>query len=71
MALVLSQTLGDGPIHIVASNGEHVTIDLMDIQRSQCRYAISAPDSVKIDRDTIYNRKQNGIPHNKENRGNR
>ena len=66
MALILTHSIKDGPLHIIDSAGEHILIELLGIKNTQCRYGITAPDSVKIYRDLVYNR----IQQEGDNRGN-
>ena len=56
--LILTHSIKDGPLHIIDSAGEHILIDLLGIKQSQCRYGITAPDNVKIDRDLVWQRIQ-------------
>jgi carbon storage regulator CsrA len=57
MALVLTQRLNDGPIHIEIG-GEHVEINLLGINKGQARYGFTAADNVIINRDIVYKRIQ-------------
>ena len=58
MALVLTQTVFDGPIHIIdKTTGEHITIDLVTVNGGQAKYAITASDNIIIDRDVVHHRK--------------
>ena len=55
MALVLSQRTSDGPIHFIDQNtGEHIEIQLIDLDYGKARFAITASDNIEILRDKLY-----------------
>lgn len=63
MSLVLTQNVGrDGCIHITnKETGEHMTIDVVDIQGRQARIAFNFPDNYSIQRDVIYQKDQKNV----------
>ena len=59
MALVLTQKASDGPIHFIDKDtGEHIEIQLIQVDYGKARYAITASDNIEILRDVLYQRQQ-------------
>jgi len=60
--LVLTRRIGE---RIIIGNGD-VVITIVDIQRNQVRIGFKADKNIKIDREEIYLRKQEGKGADKE-----